>query len=162
MNTASFGWEINSINGKGANMLIPVKKAITLTSFQASISMMSLSPSAGASEVFVAAFVFPKPPVFDNTDGHAFMKLEATPDIGPASWYDPNGIKPHGDASSHKQDCIFTGILKTYAPASTCQNFQVPHELPIAAGSTIVLHMDHWGVTCDVEMDGSITYEPDD
>jgi hypothetical protein len=161
MSTASFGWEINAINGNGANMIIPVAKPIVLTSIQASISMMFMSSAQGASEVYACAWAFPEKPVFDNTGGHAFFNLTKplSPDFGPMTFYDPNGIKPHGDGGSHVQDALFAAILKSYAPASTCQNIQVPHKIPIAAGSFLVFHLDHWGVPVDIECDGTFTYE---
>jgi hypothetical protein len=158
MSTGNFGWEINSINGNGANMMIPVERDITLTGIQASLSMMFMAPTAGASEIYAAAWVFPQMPVFDNAGGHAFFNLNGGTDFGAPSFYNPNKLNAHGGGGSCTQDSLFAAILKTYAPASTAQNIVMPHSIHIAAGSFLVFHLDHWGVPCDVEMDGIFTY----
>jgi hypothetical protein len=159
MSTGTFGWEINKIDGRGANMVVPIVKPIILTGIQVSIAMMFLAPTQGASEVYAAGFVFPEQPIFDDTGGHDFFHLDYKGDFGPMQFHDPNGINPHGDCGSYKQDGLFIAILKTYAPASAQQNIQVPHNISVKAGSFLVFHMDHWGVPCDIECDGTFTYE---
>jgi hypothetical protein len=159
MPTGTFGWEINKISGNGANMIVPIKCPMIITGIQVSISMMFLGGPPGASEIYAGAWVFPEEPQFDDTGGHDFFKLEYSGDFGAMRFHDPNGIQPHGDCGSYKQDGLFIAILKTYAPQSTSQNIWMPHEIDVKAGGFLVFHLDHWGIPCDVECDGVFTYE---
>ena len=159
MPNGSFGWEINRISENGGNMLVPVVKPMTLTGMQVSLAMMFLAPTQGASEIYASGFAFPILPQFDNTAGHAFFHLDSRGDFGKMLFNDPNGINPHGDCGSYEQDALFIAILKTYAPQSAQQNITVPLDIPIKAGSFLVFHLDHWGVPCDIECDGTFSYE---
>jgi hypothetical protein len=160
----SFGLEMSNLNNNGADAYFPVSKQMVLNTFNIDVAFMlvSLPSNPGFAEVLCQARVSRGAiPVFEPGNP-AYLPMPASPDFGPVTWYNPNGVPINGNLILG-QDLFYSVILKSWVPAngtSSAAARQVLGQpsLLLNAGDYLVFHMDHAGVAVDSEMQVVLGY----
>jgi hypothetical protein len=160
--TAGFGWEVTDLHNDGADVIVPVKRALILQRIDYDCSFMITALSgAGFVEVLYTVGVATGTPTF-SAPPPSYISLPASPDFGSAQFHNPSGVKGGFDGSL-EQGSVLRLILKAWCPTDGTASQSARHvttypALPIAAGSSLVFHMDHAGVQVDSEMQVSLGY----
>lgn len=162
MRSAGFGWEINSANNNGANAFCKFLNSVTITGIQVDVSFMTLTPGNGFAEVLCTVSLASSRPIFDTTP-QAYVTGPGMPqgDFGGFQIQQASTSEGvHGGGMGG--GALASIILKTY-----CQNgghdvrdvVITGLNIPVVAGNFIIFHMDHMGVSGDVEMQGVLFYQ---
>jgi hypothetical protein len=156
------GWEISNVLNGGANVVIPLARAITVLGYQIDISLGFTAPTAGPAEVLCTGMIANGTPTFAGAPQYASGPAWPNPDVKPALLVNPYkfSINPMGYLG---YGALFASILKTNAPTA-CGKTLCMSGLNISApaGSSLVFHMDAMSVGTvpgDVEMQGVLFYE---
>jgi hypothetical protein len=155
------GWEISNIMNGGANIVIPLARAITILGYQIDISLGFTAPTAGPVEVLCTGMIANGAPTFTGAPQYASGPAWPNPDFKPAQLVNLNkfNINPEGYEG---YGALFASILKTNAPTATGKTLCMPGlSISAPAGSSLVFHMDAMSagtVPGDVEMQGVVFY----
>lgn len=162
MLSMQIGWEVDNINGGGANFVVPLQRSITVLGYQFDMSLgFPVVGSSGFSEVLCFGAIATGDPTtkFVGLAQSFNGPVARNNDIGTSIFVNPN--KYAGRAGAGKwSGALFSAMMKTNAPAAGSRIVAVSNLSLIApAGSFLLFHMDHFGVSGDVEMQGVIFYE---
>jgi hypothetical protein len=156
------GWEVSNILNGGANVVVPLARAIKILGYQIDISLGFTAPATGPVEVLCTGMIANGSPSFAGAPQYASGPAWPNPDVKSALLVNPGkfNINPMGYMG---YGALFASILKTNAPTAAGKTLCMSG-LNIAApvGASLVLHMDAMSVGSvpgDVEMQGVIFYE---
>ncbi len=158
-----FGWEIVNVNNNGADVYFEVLDAMTLNTINIDVAFMitGIPAQAGFAEVLCDGGVSRgAKPTFSDPPA-AYINFSPSPNFGTLTPHNPN--KLNIGLGGLVQDLFFNVILKTWVPAdgtggsASRQVFAQP-SLILNRGDYLVFHMDHAGVSGDVEMQAVLQY----
>jgi hypothetical protein len=158
-----FGWELSNIDNNGADVFFEVLDSMILNAINVDVAFMitSAPAAAGFAEVLCNGGVsrgakpkFSSPPA-------AYIAFPSSPNFGNLTPHNPNNLNL--GLGGVVQDLFFDVILKTWVPADgtggyTSRQFSSQAALALNKGDYLVFHMDHAGVSGDVEMQGVLQY----
>jgi hypothetical protein len=160
---AGFGWEIVNINNNGADVFFEVRDTMVLSTINIDVSFMitSAPAAAGFAEILCNGGVSRGAKPTFNTSPAAYLNLPASANFGQLTQHNPN--KLNIGLGGVVQDLFFNVILKTWVPADgtggyTSRQVYGQPGLALNKGDYLMFHMDHAGVSGDVEMQAVLQY----
>jgi len=164
--SAAFGWEVENLNGNGANAYFSVPVGMVLNSVNIDVSAMPFAVNgSGFAEVLCYGGVSRQAvPIFDNSGGHDYISFALSSDFGSVTLVNPNNLNMAYDGKLY-QDKFIAVILKTWVPSdgtasATARNVTAYPSLTLNSGDYLAFHMDHSGISVDAEMQVVINYTP--
>lgn len=160
---AGFGWEIVNINNNGADVFFEVRDTMVLSTINIDVSFMitSVPAAAGFAEILCNGGVSRGARPTFNTSPAAYLNLPPSANFGQLTPHNPN--KLNVGLGGVVQDLFFNVILKTWVPADgtggyTSRQVYGQPALALNKGDYLMFHMDHAGVSGDVEMQAVLQY----
>jgi len=157
MGSINIGWEVSSAQGTGNVMAVPVMNNITLTGLQVDCSIGFPSGKSGFAEALCQGWILTPAawPLWNVPGGpHQYVNTPLDPNFGTPGFA---GAGQMGGAGA--SGCLFSIILKAWAPGGAGRGIFVPLDIPVVAGSGIFFHMDQAGTVTDMEMQGALFYK---
>jgi hypothetical protein len=158
-----FGWEIVNINNNGADVYFEVRDAMILNTINIDVAFMitSAPSTAGFAEILCDGGVSRGAKPTFNTSPAAYLNLPPSANFGNLTPHNPN--KLNIGLGGVVQDLFFNVILKTWVPSDgtggyTFRQFHGQPSLALNKGDYLMFHMDHAGVSGDVEMQAVLQY----
>jgi hypothetical protein len=168
MKSVGFGWELNSVHNNGSDLYAQILHNMSIKGIEMDLAfMITAAPGVFGkgefAEVLCFAFISPSKPTF-TPGAPGYSNGAPNPDFGASAFYTTQASEgAHGGIGG--LNTLASVILKSWVPPSgeasaTCRNVVVTGlDIYAAAGSYLVLHMDHAGYAGDVEMQGVLFYE---
>jgi hypothetical protein len=160
---AGFGWEIVNIYNNGADVFFEVRDTMVLSTINIDVSFMITSAPAatGFAEILCNGGVSRGAKPTFNTSPAAYLNLPPSANFGQLTQHNPN--KLNIGLGGVVQDLFFNVILKTWVPADgtggyTSRQVYGQPALALNKGDYLMFHMDHAGVSGDVEMQAVLQY----
>lgn len=156
--TISIGWEATALTSDGVDYFLPVQTNITITGYSITFTLYPWTGKDAAALWLISAGFNPQ-----VTPDLPHFPSQSYPlgggDFGQSSMQPMEGPSVHGGMYGGT-GFICRSILKTEGPAvvKVCEMSGLA--IPVAAGETIISHVDVAGTdTCDCEVQGVIYYQ---